>query len=64
LIRDGAFYNVKFPMFDASGRHIGLIVMEIPTSAARDQRDAIKKANAIRSEVSRQIPSLGSLFAG
>lgn len=62
LIADGSFYNIKLPMFDAAGRHIGLIVMEIPTSAARDQHDAIVKAEKIRKEVSLKIPSLDSLF--
>ncbi|HYZ16842.1 MAG TPA: YncE family protein [Candidatus Acidoferrum sp.] len=62
LIPDGSFYNIKLPMFDAAGRHIGLIVMEIPSSAARDQHDAIVTAEKIRKEVSLKIPSLDSLF--
>jgi DNA-binding beta-propeller fold protein YncE len=60
---DAPFYNVKLPLWDARGRRIGLIVMEIPSSAARDYHDAIAKADAIRSEVSAQIPDLASLFA-
>jgi DNA-binding beta-propeller fold protein YncE len=60
---DAPFYNVKLPLYDARSRRIGLIVMEIPASAAHDYREAIAKADAIRSEVSSQIPSLGALFA-
>jgi hypothetical protein len=37
-------------------------LMEIPSSAARDQHDAIVKAEKIRKEVSLKIPSLDSLF--
>lgn len=62
LIPDGSFYNIKLPMFDAAGRHIGLIVMEIPSSAASNQHDAIVKAEKIRKEVSLKIPGLDSLF--
>ncbi len=63
LIPDGEYYNVKLPMFDASGRRIGLIVMEIPASAAPTYGAAIQKADAIRAELSRQIPTLSALFA-
>jgi hypothetical protein len=64
LIADGDFYNVKLRMYDAAGRRIGLLVMEIPHVAAPTYAAAVAKANAVRAAVSAQIPSLRSLFAG
>ena len=61
-IDDGAFYNLKMPMFDAQGRHIGILVMEIPYTSAADQPDAIQQAENIRKELEQEIPSLESLF--
>jgi DNA-binding beta-propeller fold protein YncE len=61
-IEDGEFYNMKIPMFDAQGRRIGILVMEIACTDAVSEEDAALKAAAIRSEVSKQIPSLESLF--
>ena len=59
---DGLFYDMKLPMVDASGRKIGLLVMEIPFTAAQDSADAIREAEGIRKEMASQIPDLGSLF--
>jgi hypothetical protein len=59
---DGSFYNAKMPMFDTAGRRIGILVMEIPFTFANDQADAVRQAEALRKELSRQIPSLDSLF--
>jgi hypothetical protein len=61
-IDDGAFYNLKMPMFDAQGRHIGILVMEIPYTSAADELDAIRQAENIRKELEQKIPSLESLF--
>jgi hypothetical protein len=61
-IEDGEFYNMKMPMFDAQGRRVGILVMEIACTDAVSEEDAARKAAAIRSEVSKQIPSLESLF--
>jgi DNA-binding beta-propeller fold protein YncE len=61
-IEDGEFYNMKMPMFDAQGRRIGILVMEIACTDAVSEEDAARKAAAIRSEVSTKIPSLESLF--
>jgi hypothetical protein len=63
LIADGSFYNVKLQLFDASNRRIGLVVMEIPASAAPNRTAAMRTAFAIRREVSAQIPDLKALFA-
>lgn len=60
--QDGSFYDMKLPMFDASGRRIGMLVMEIPFSAAKDSADAVHMAEAIRKEMSTKIPSLNALF--
>jgi hypothetical protein len=61
-IADGEFYNMKMPMFDAQGRRIGILVMEIAGTDAVSEEDAAHKAAAIREEVSKRIPNLGSLF--
>jgi DNA-binding beta-propeller fold protein YncE len=61
-IDDGAFYNLKMPMIDAQGRHIGILVMEIPYTSAKDEADASHQAESIRDEVKQKIPSLESLF--
>jgi DNA-binding beta-propeller fold protein YncE len=61
---DGAFYDMKLNMFDASGRRIGMLVMEIPYTAVKDSADAIRMAEDIRKEMSAKIASLNSLFQG
>jgi hypothetical protein len=61
-IQDGNFYNMKMPMFDAQGRSIGILVMEIAGTDAASEEDAAQKAAAIRKEVESKIPSLESLF--
>jgi DNA-binding beta-propeller fold protein YncE len=61
-IEDGNFYNMKMPMFDAQGRPIGILVMEIAGTDAASEEDAAQKAAAIRKEVESKIPSLESLF--
>ena len=60
--QNGAFYNLKMPLSDAEGRRIGMLVMEMPFTSATDEADAIRKAEAIRAEVSQKIPDLKSLF--
>ena len=60
---DGQFYNMKMPMFDAQGRRIGILVMEIPCTEAASEEEAAHQAAAIRAEVAAKIPSLESLFA-
>jgi hypothetical protein len=60
---DGSYFNMKMPMFDAHGRRIGILVMEIPFTSAVDEADAIRKAEDLRSQLSSQIPDLKSLFA-
>lgn len=62
-IADGEYYNMKMPMFDAQARKIGILVMEIPCTAAVSEEDAAHQAAAIRAELSAKIPSLESLFA-
>jgi len=59
---DGAFYNLKMPMFDAAGRKFGILVMEIPYTSATDEADSVHQAEQLRAELARQIPSVGSLF--
>jgi hypothetical protein len=62
-IADGEFYNMKMPMFDAQGRRIGILVMEIACSDAASEQDAAHQAESIRAEVEQKIPNLESLFA-
>lgn len=59
---DGAFFNMKLPLEDASGHTIGILVMEIPFTSAADDAAAIRKAEGIRHELARQIPDHDWLF--
>jgi DNA-binding beta-propeller fold protein YncE len=59
---DGAFFNVKMPLEDASGRVIGILVMEIPFTSVADEAEAIHKAEGIRQELAPKIPSYRALF--
>ena len=61
---DGAFYDMKLNMFDASAHQIGMLVMEIPFNSVKDSADAIRMAENIRKEMAAQIPSLKALFQG
>jgi hypothetical protein len=61
-IADGEYYNMKMSMFDAQARKIGILVMEIPCTAAVSEEDAAHQAAAIRAELSAKIPSLEFLF--
>jgi hypothetical protein len=53
---------MKMSMFDAQGRKIGILVMEIACTDAVSEEDAARKAATVRDEVSKKIPSLESLF--
>jgi hypothetical protein len=63
-IASGNFYNMKMPMFDAQHRPIGILVMEIACTDASSEEDAARKAESIRDELAKKIPSLAALFAG
>jgi DNA-binding beta-propeller fold protein YncE len=59
---DGSFFNAKLPLKDASGRVIGILVMEIPFTSAPTQEQAIHEAEEIRAEVATKIPDYQWLF--
>ena len=59
---DGAFFNLKLPLLDASGHNIGILVMEVPYTSASDETQAVRKAEEIRHELAQQIPDRNSLF--
>jgi DNA-binding beta-propeller fold protein YncE len=59
---DGAFYNVKMPLYNAARRAIGILVMEIPYTSAKDEADAVRQAEDLRTELARQIPGHSALF--
>jgi len=59
---NGAFYNMKLPLFDSGGHHIGILVMEIPFTSADSETEAIRKAEAIRAELALEIPGVNRLF--
>jgi DNA-binding beta-propeller fold protein YncE len=62
-IEDGQFYNMKMLMFDSQHRQIGILVMEIACTDAKNESDAAAKADAIRQEIAAKIPDVSSLFA-
>jgi hypothetical protein len=59
---DGSFYNAKLPLKDASGKTIGILVMEIPFTSVADEAGAVHMAEEIREELAPKIPSYGVLF--
>ena len=59
---DGAFYSVKQPLRDSSGKAIGILVMEVPFSSASNETDAVHEGESIGREVAKRIPSYESLF--
>jgi hypothetical protein len=59
---DGAFYNLKLPLQDATGRSIGILVMEIPFTSVSSEAEAVRKAERIRVELAKQIPDRARLF--
>jgi DNA-binding beta-propeller fold protein YncE len=61
-IDDGSYYNMKLPISDASGRRVGLLVMEIPVTSEATESDAIARAEKIRDSMQRQIPDQRRLF--
>jgi DNA-binding beta-propeller fold protein YncE len=59
---DGAFFNMKLPLHDASRHTIGILVMEIPFTSAADEAAAVRQAEGIRQELAQQIPNHDWLF--
>lgn len=59
---DGAFFNAKLQLQDASGRVIGILVMEMPLTSVKDENEAVHLAEQIRAELAPQIPDYQSLF--
>ena len=60
--QDGEFYNLKLPLRDGAGRNVGILVMEMPFTSARDANEAIAKAEGIREELAHKIPDHRQLF--
>lgn len=63
LIKDGQFFNIKMPLFDAQGKNIGILVMEIPHTDVANEEDAAHMAESIRAEIAKKIPTVDALFA-
>ncbi|WP_047488779.1 YncE family protein [Terriglobus sp. TAA 43] len=63
LIKDGQFFNMKMPLFDALGKTIGILVMEIPHTDVSTEEEAARMAESIRAEIARKIPTVSALFA-
>jgi len=57
------FYDLALPLRDASGKPVGLIVMEIRGTAASDEPDALHQAENITHAMEARIPSQAALFA-
>ena len=62
-IKDGEFFNMKMPLFDAQGKTIGILVMEIPWTDVPNEEQAARMAEDIRAEIAKKIPSIDALFA-
>jgi DNA-binding beta-propeller fold protein YncE len=56
------FYDLALPLQDATGKGIGMIVMELRGDAAKDESDALRKAEAITTAIQKQIPGSAALF--
>lgn len=66
LLRDekGKFFDLAFPIADASGGDIGggLLVMEVPYADASSEEAALRIGAAIRDELQKQIPGKEALY--
>jgi hypothetical protein len=64
-VNNGAspFYDLALPLRDAAGKCIGMIVMEIRGTAAKDEADALHQAESITNAMQERIPSQAALFA-
>lgn len=60
---DGEFFNMKMPLFDAQGKTIGILVMEIPWTDAGNEAEAAREAEDIRSEIAKKIQTVQDLFS-
>jgi hypothetical protein len=58
----GKFFDLCLPISDASKRQIGITVMEIPFAFAKDENDALKKAEGVRDGMQGKIASHSQLF--
>src|ERR1035438_5325000 len=58
----GRFFDLRIPLADASGRSIGIAVMEIPYAFAKDFDEALAKAMSVRDGLQAKIPSSARLF--
>jgi hypothetical protein len=57
------FYDLALPLRDASGKPVGLIVMEIRSTAAKDEPDALHQAEDITHAIEARIPNQAALYA-
>lgn len=55
-------FDLKVVFSDSTGRSIGLLVFEIPFSAASTETEAIRMAEGIRGEMEQKVPNRESLF--
>jgi DNA-binding beta-propeller fold protein YncE len=63
-IEEAKFFDLGLPVADAAGRPIGMCVMEIPYTFAKDADEALAKATAVRDELQKKIASHAQLFEG
>jgi hypothetical protein len=59
---DGSYFNAKLQLKDASGKVIGILVMEIPLTTAPTPEKAVQEAEDLRQELAQKIPDYQSLF--
>ncbi len=58
----GKFFDLCLPISDAEEHSIGITVMEIPYSDAKDAGEALAKATVVRDQMQKKIASRAQLF--
>lgn len=58
----GGFFDLCLPISDKVGKPIGITVMEIPRTFAKDSGEALSRATAIRDEMQSKITNNSALF--
>lgn len=61
--REEGFYKVRLPIDDIHGQTFGMIAIEVPFKVAGSEDGALKKGEAIRTEIQHKVPNKNALFS-